>query len=189
MRKLCLDRRNALSPDFREAASMRICDHVFDFLSDLTSVTDAEISAYLPIRSEVDLSGLIPRLEDAGACISLPVVLNRTDITFRRFRSGDVLQDAGFGTIGPAADAETVDPAILLMPLAGFDQYGARIGYGAGHYDRAIARLLQKGQTPITCGIGFAVQGVPQVPAEPYDVPLAAILTEAGVIIPTELNL
>lgn len=189
MRKLCLDRRNALSPEFRKTASMQICDHVFDFLSDLTHFQDVEISAYLSIRSEVDLSGLIPRLEDAGACVSLPVVLNRTDIVFRRFRSGDVLQDAGFGTTGPAADADIVDPAILLMPLAGFDQYGARIGYGAGHYDRAIARLLQMGQTPITYGVGFAVQAVPQVPAEQHDVPLAVIFTEEGVILPMELNL
>ena len=189
LRELCLDRRDALSPLFRETASIFICDFVFDFLSNLTPFQDVEISLYLPIRSEVDLSGLIPRLEECGACISLPVVLNRTDIAFRRFRSGDVLQNAGFGTIGPAPDADIVDPAILLMPLAGFDQYGARIGYGAGHYDRAVARLLQKGQTPITYGVGFAVQAVPQIPAEQHDVPLEVIFTEEGVIVPVELNL
>ena len=29
----------------------------------------------------------------------------------------------------------------MLVPLAAFDARGHRIGYGAGHYDRAIARL------------------------------------------------
>ncbi|WP_306259189.1 5-formyltetrahydrofolate cyclo-ligase [Pararhizobium sp. IMCC21322] len=193
MRAMCLDRRNALSPEFREKASRQICRHVMDFFSNHAllkgvEMKGLEISAYLPIRSEVDLSDLIPQLESAGALISLPVVLSKTEIVFRRFRSGDVLQSAGFGTTGPAADAETVDPTLLLMPLAGFDTKGARIGYGAGHYDRAIERLLQKSLTPITIGIGFAAQNVPQVPAEPHDMPLAAIVTENGIMNAMDVN-
>lgn len=193
MRAMCLDRRNALSPEFREKASRQICHHVMDLLSDRallkgSEIKGLEISAYLPIRSEVDLSDLIPQLEGAGALVSLPVVLSRTEIVFRRFRSGDVLQTAGFGTTGPAADAETVDPALLLMPLAGFDAKGARIGYGAGHYDRAIQRMLEKSLTPITIGIGFATQNVPHVPAEPHDMPLAAIVTENGIMNAMDVN-
>lgn len=186
MRELCLDRRNALSSDIRERASQQICQHVLHLLSDRGLLQSVEISAYLPIRSEVDLSTLIPRLEEAGAALSLPVVLSKTEIVFRRFRSGDVLQDAGFGTTGPATNADIVDPAVLLMPLAGYDKMGARIGYGAGHYDRAIQRLLKKGQTPITIGTGFTAQAVPQVPAEPHDMPLMFMVTEAGVFTPVD---
>lgn len=188
MRATCLDRRNALSPEFRSNASQQICQHVLDLLSERALLNGVEVSAYLPIRSEVDLSPLIPLLEAAGASISLPVVLSRTEIVFRRFRSGDALQSAGFGTTGPAADAEIIDPTVLLMPLAGFDKHGARIGYGAGHYDRAIERLLHKGLAPITIGIGFATQDVPEVPAEPHDMPLAKIVTENGIITPMDVN-
>lgn len=187
MRAKCLDRRDSLSARVRETASLQICSNLLDFLSQHNLLHHVEISAYLPIRSEVDLSSLLPRLETAGAFVSLPVVLNRTNIEFRRYHSGDALQDAGFGTKGPGADAEVVDPEVLLMPLAGFDESGARIGYGAGHYDRAIARLLQKHKTPITVGTGFAVQAVPQVPTEPHDMPLSAIVTEAGLVVPREL--
>ena len=36
----------------------------------------------------------------------------------------------------------------MLVPLSAFDAAGNRIGYGAGHYDRAIARLRGQRKTP-----------------------------------------
>ena len=61
-----------------------------------------------------------------------------------------------------------------------FDRQGHRIGYGAGHYDRAVARLREKGRDPVLIGVAFDCQEVGSVPAEPHDVPLHAILTESG---------
>ena len=86
----------------------------------------------------------------------------------------------GFGTSGPGPDAAVLDPDIMLVPLSAFDSTGHRIGYGAGHYDRAITRLHQKGLNPRLIGIAFDCQEVPSVPAEPHDVRLDAILTESG---------
>ncbi|WP_276508853.1 5-formyltetrahydrofolate cyclo-ligase, partial [Morganella morganii] len=43
----------------------------------------------------------------------------------------------------------------MLVPLAAFDGRGHRIGYGAGYYDRAIAKLEDKGLTPRLIGIAF----------------------------------
>ena len=73
-----------------------------------------------------------------------------------------------------------LDPDILLVPLSAFDRAGHRIGYGAGHYDRAIDRLKAKGGTPKLIGIAFDCQEVASVPAESHDVALDAILTESG---------
>jgi 5-formyltetrahydrofolate cyclo-ligase len=69
------------------------------------------------------------------------------------------------------------------VPLSAFDRTGQRIGYGAGYYDRAIARLREKGLARQLIGIAFDCQEVPSVPAEPHDVPLDAILTESGLVI------
>jgi 5-formyltetrahydrofolate cyclo-ligase len=73
-----------------------------------------------------------------------------------------------------------LDPTLMLVPLAAFDRRGHRIGYGAGHYDRAIARLHAKGLKPALIGIAFDCQEVGTVPNEPHDVRLDAILTESG---------
>ena len=73
-----------------------------------------------------------------------------------------------------------LDPSLMLVPLAAFDGRGHRIGYGAGHYDRAIARLVALGRPPRLIGIAFDCQEVPLVPDEPHDVVIAEILTESG---------
>jgi 5-formyltetrahydrofolate cyclo-ligase len=89
------------------------------------------------------------------------------------------MEDAGFGTMAPGPEAEELRPDVLLMPLAGFDRQGNRIGYGKGHYDTAISSLEKSG--PLLCiGLAFALQEVELVPAEGHDKPLAGILTEDG---------
>ena len=105
---------------------------------------------------------------------------DRTTIVFRELVRGTALVDTGFGTAGPGEDAEILDPGIMLVPLAAFDRRGHRIGYGAGHYDRAIARLHEKGLKPRLVGVAFDCQEVPLVPNQWHDVMLSAILTESG---------
>ncbi|RUW72628.1 5-formyltetrahydrofolate cyclo-ligase, partial [Mesorhizobium sp. M2A.F.Ca.ET.067.02.1.1] len=69
---------------------------------------------------------------------------------------------------------------LMLVPLAAFDGRGHRIGYGAGYYDRAIARLAEKGIMPRLIGIAFDCQEVERVPEENHDVIIPEILTESG---------
>lgn len=51
-------------------------------------------------------------------------------LIFRRLERDTELVSAGFGTSEPGPSAEEVRPSVLLMPLAGFDGKGTRIGYG-----------------------------------------------------------
>ena len=78
------------------------------------------------------------------------------------------------------ASADVVRPAILLVPLAAFDRRGNRIGWGKGHYDRVIERLLADGEPLMTIGLAFSLQEVDEVPAETHDRPLDLIVTELG---------
>ena len=65
----------------------------------------------------------------------------------------------------PPADAEELLPDILLLPLARFDAACNRIGYGKGHYDRAVTRLMQH-KTVRTIGLAFAVQSAEKISVE-----------------------
>ena len=169
--------RDALSVDERAAKSLDIAEHGADAISfELGTI----VSGFMPIRSEADLRPLMERLRTKGARICLPVILDRETIAFREFEAGSELVKTGFGTTGPDANAAVLDPAILLVPLSAFDATGQRIGYGAGHYDRAIARLHAKGLETTLIGIAFDCQEVPSVPAQAHDVALDAILTESG---------
>lgn len=161
----------------RDAASRQLVEHV-DALA-LTS--DQTVAAFLPIRSEIDLRPLVQALAERVKRICLPVVLDRQTIVFKEYLPGSDLFDTGFGTSGPGEKAQVVDPDVLLMPLAAFDGFGNRLGYGAGHYDRAIARLHQKGYQPKLVGVAFDCQRVAAIPADAHDVPLHTVLTETGV--------
>jgi len=169
--------RDALTPAERQQKSLSMTAHG---VSGIPFAPGTVISGFMPIRSEVDTRPLMEALRARGGRLVLPVVLDRETIVFRVFEADTPLVKTGFGTTGPGEDAEVLDPDILLAPLSVFDGRGQRIGYGAGHYDRAIARLHAKGHQPVLIGIAFDCQEVPSVPAEPHDVPLHAILTESG---------
>lgn len=178
LREAALSARDGLDPVERIEMSIAACEHCDAWLE---FPPGAIVSGFFPIRSEIDLRPLMDRLAARGARLCLPVVLDRQTIAFRELVRGAELVATGFGTVGPGGDAAILDPDILLMPLAAFDGRGNRIGYGAGHYDRAIARLLAEGRRPRLIGMAFSVQEVDSVPCESHDVALHAVVTERGV--------
>jgi 5-formyltetrahydrofolate cyclo-ligase len=180
LREQALARRDALGNDIRIDAALRIADEVSALCTLFGIGPGTIVSGFLPIRSEIDARPLMSALRSAGARLCLPAVLSKTEIVFRSFDRTGTLVAAGFGTLAPPADSPVLDPEIMLVPLSAFDARGHRIGYGAGHYDRAIARLHDKGLPPKLIGLAFDCQEIERVPDEPHDRPLEAILTGAG---------
>ncbi|KQV66379.1 5-formyltetrahydrofolate cyclo-ligase [Rhizobium sp. Root1220] len=169
--------RDAISADTRIEMSLAMAEHAGEAIAfDPGTI----ISGFLPIRSEADIRPLMARFQARGARLCVPAIIDRKTIVFRELIRGVPLVSTGFGTSGPGPDAPILNPEILLVPLSAFDARGHRIGYGAGHYDRAIDRLKQKGMIPKLIGIAFDCQEVAHVPDEPHDVSLDAILTESG---------
>ncbi|WP_298966424.1 5-formyltetrahydrofolate cyclo-ligase [uncultured Methylobacterium sp.] len=177
LRRLALARRDALTPETRAAASARVADLVLA-LPDLAR--HGLVSAYWPIRSELDLRPLLVRLRERGQAVALPQV-TPDGLVFRLVGEGEALARGGFGLSEPGPDAPAVRPRALLVPLAAFDRRGHRIGYGKGYYDRALADLERDGPLD-AIGVAFAAQEVALVPDHPYDRRLGRIVTEDGVI-------
>jgi 5-formyltetrahydrofolate cyclo-ligase len=176
LRLEALARRDALSDEYRIEASLDMAQAV-----GLLAVEPGQtVSGFWPMRSEADIRPLMFALRESGARLALPAILDKTTIVFRELVRGAALIDMGFGTAGPGPEADVLDPSLMLVPLAAFDGRGHRIGYGAGYYDRAIARLIERGLRPKLVGIAFDCQLVDAVPDEAHDVSLDAILTESG---------
>jgi 5-formyltetrahydrofolate cyclo-ligase len=171
-----LARRDALDPAFRIEASLGMADAA----GALGCGPGDIVSGFWPMRSEADVRPLMFELREKGARLALPAILDKTTIVFRELIRGAEMIDMGFGTVGPGPEAVVLDPSLMLVPLAAFDGRGHRIGYGAGYYDRAIARLIERGLRPKLIGVAFDCQHVDRVPDEAHDVALDAILTEGG---------
>jgi 5-formyltetrahydrofolate cyclo-ligase len=151
------------------------------FERSVTLSPDAVVAGYWPAGSELDVRPLLARLHARSHRLVLPMVIERAaPLVFRVWRPGDpVVERNRVG--GPADGAPPLDPDVLLVPLLGFDRSGARLGQGAGHYDRTLP-VLRAAKPIRAIGVGYAVQELPSVPTGPYDQKLDAVLTEAGLI-------
>ena len=78
-----------------------------------------------------------------------------------------------FGLMQPRAGADPIVPDLLFVPLLGFTAEGGRLGQGGGHYDRWLAD--HPGVPAI--GLAWDVQRVDDLPHEPHDQPLLAVVT------------
>ena len=183
LRNQTLAKRNALSTEERIEKSLAAAERAKTCSALIEAASNgAVISGFHPIRSEIDPRPLMAELATMGARLALPVVIDKTTIIFRELVRGAPMIDTGFGTMGPDETAAVLDPEVLIMPLSVFDAQGGRIGYGAGHYDRAIEKLINKGISPVLIGMAFQLQQIDEVPVEPHDQPLAAIITESEVM-------
>ena len=178
LREEALARRDALDPQWRIEASLTIAKAA----AALDIGAGDIVSGFWPMRSEVDVRPAMAALREKGARLCLPAILDKTTIVFRELVRGADMVPMGFDTFGPGPDAEVLEPDIMLVPLAAFDRRGHRIGYGAGYYDRAIARLQAKGKAGRLIGIAFECQRIEHVPDQPHDVRLSEFLTENGLV-------
>lgn len=178
-RRELLDARRMVGVAAREAAGAALADHVEAALA--SRVGDAAgrvLSAYWPIKGELDLRPLMARLHDRGVRIALPVVVEKArPLVFRPWSPGAAMVRGDWNIPIPPPEAGEVLPDIALAPLVGWDGAGYRLGYGGGYFDRTLAALAPR---PFTIGVGFHATRLATIYPQPHDIPLDVIVTEAG---------
>lgn len=168
--------RSALSVDDRAEAASAVAAL---FFSRFTLQPDAVVAAYWTVRDELDCQPILAQLMARNQPVVLPAVPGpEQPLQFRVWEQGAALDQAGFGTLAPSALAPKRDPDLVIVPLLGFDKRGTRLGYGGGYYDRTLAQMKT---SPQVIGLAFAAQELDHIPRDTHDVPLDAVITEAGV--------
>jgi 5-formyltetrahydrofolate cyclo-ligase len=139
--------------------------------------SEAVIGLYHANSVEAPAGGYARFFHEAGHRIALPAfTAPDAPMIFREHSDphseGD-LEKGAFGMLQPASDAAEVAPDVLFIPLVGFTTALERLGQGGGHYDRWLA--ANPGRMVI--GLAWDVQLVRELPLEPHDMPLDAIVT------------
>jgi 5-formyltetrahydrofolate cyclo-ligase len=174
LRATALARRGALSVEARANAAQALAARGLP----VDVVNNTIVSGYWPIRNEIDPMPLMRHLAARGARLALPIITGGDQpLIFRTWTADAQLLRGQLGIMEPSPQSATVEPDIVLVPLAAFDRAGHRIGYGAGHYDRTLLQL--RASKPIVAiGLAFAVQEIETIPTLPHDVRLDYVLTE-----------
>ena len=142
------------------------------------------VSAYWPVRDELDTRFLLQALHEDGVQCALPVVDSKDKmLIFREWRPGDVLKETSFGLAEPAEDKPCLVPNVLLVPLLAVDREGNRLGYGGGYYDFTLLKFrLQRERPVIAVGLAYEAQITSNVPHDLSDAKLDWLITETHVI-------
>ena len=182
MRYQLLRRRDAIQPAERSEKSRIIAKKLFA----LPEVMQRSIQfVYCSYRSEVETGLIIRDAIVQGKTVCVPLTLPATR-QLQAIAIHDPQTDLAPGYKGipepiTRAAKELIAPCALeiaLVPGIGFDLRGHRLGYGAGYYDRFLALEAPEA---LRIGLAYACQVVPELPAEPHDVPMDMLITEENI--------
>ena len=166
-------RKEAKSPDRDAVAVAHLLEMVLPFQG-------LALAGYMPIRTEVDPVPVMAAMAAWGP-VCVPVIKARGQpLEFHRWEPGCEMIEGAFGAYVPAK-AEVIVPQVLIVPLVAFDRKGGRLGYGGGFYDRTLEGLRAGGEVT-AIGYAFAAQEAEDLPFEPTDQSLDAIVTDADVL-------
>ncbi|HEU4559408.1 MAG TPA: 5-formyltetrahydrofolate cyclo-ligase [Longimicrobium sp.] len=172
-------RLRALDPATRAEAEAEIARRVWT-VPEVAAARTLLLFADLP--EEVHTDTIAAEALRRGVTLVYPLTrLDDRSMTLHRVTSLAELRTGNYGIREPAADLPMIDPAEVdaaLVPGLAWDRAGNRLGRGAGYYDRMFARPDWRG---FRCGIFFAHQEADTIPAEDWDLPLDAVVTEREV--------
>ena len=147
------------------------------------------IALYLCANGELDPTPIAKLSRRTCKQLYLPVLhpFRHGRLFFCGWQEHALLLPNRFGILEPCCHVNSRKPLrsldLILVPLVAFDASAQRIGMGGGFYDRTLAKVRgdSSWKRPLLIGIAHEMQRVASIKAQKWDVPLDAVVTEAGV--------
>jgi 5-formyltetrahydrofolate cyclo-ligase len=101
-----------------------------------------KIFTYYPFKNEIDVFTSIKNL-DEDIEVYLPRCKPEREMTFHKVGKIETLEKDKYGILAPSEKEPTgqlCSNSLLLIPCVAASKEGYRVGYGAGYYDRYLAR-------------------------------------------------
>jgi 5-formyltetrahydrofolate cyclo-ligase len=175
LREFHLRRRRERTQAQRDEAAAAIAATLAEHLAGTGTV-----AAYVPLPLEPGAGRLPGALTDLDVRVLLPVVPDegrQLDWAV----AGGPLTRGRYGLfqpdepgLGPEALAEA---DVIVVPALALDRHGVRLGRGGGYYDRALPHARPDA---VLVGVVFDDELVEQLPAEPHDRRIGAVVTPSG---------
>lgn len=141
--------------------------------------------SYCAKDDEVQTRDIIEKALEEGKRVAVIVTdVPSKMLSFSEIGSLGELAPGPFGILEPRPGRLRPVPIlqadVMLVPLVAWDEDGHRLGYGAGYFDRALAKAGKVTKV----GLALESQRLSQIPESWHDVPLDVIVTEKRVVRP-----
>ena len=178
LRHTLRQRRRALTSHRQRCAELRLTSRLAKHPEFVSADT---LALYLAADGEIGTRAIIELAWRLGKRVYLPILRAGNRLRFAEYLPGAQLRRNRLGIPEPLIKryrgAKYLD--LVLMPLVGFDAAGRRLGMGGGFYDRSFAFVRERQRRrPVLVGLAHQCQQVGHLPAEVWDVPMAAIATD-----------
>lgn len=134
----------------------------------------------MALPTEVDLTALWHAHPDKKWYF--PRITPEGPMAFGHVTPNAALIQSKWGILEPTEEAPTLPEGVsgylILIPALAVDTQGVRLGYGKGYYDQFIATHAIHAIR--VCPVPQALV-VPQLPRDPWDVPVQFIVSETGI--------
>lgn len=172
--------RRALGRHQQRTASRRLCARLA-LCAELKRAH--HIGLYWPMDGEIDPRPLLKRFPHKRFYLPALPRSGRTAMTFLHWPGASLRYRNRYGipepVLGRSASISPERLDLVLLPLVAFDPSGARLGMGAGYYDRTFAfKHHRPGTGPDLVGVAHQLQCVDHLPMESWDIPLKLVATD-----------
>ena len=160
--------------------SEMISSHFINWFANQKNIKN--VAFYYPINTEVDPFPIARLLKERNLNYCLPVVQKlNSPLIFREWKEDTKLVVSNFGAKIPS-EGDLIVPDLMLIPLLAYDDFGYRLGYGGGFYDRTILNFKQNVEKKVfTVGLAFSCQKYSgKLPIDKNDKKIDSVLTEKG---------
>ena len=141
------------------------------------------VSGYSALSGEVNINNALDALIRMGVQVALPRTEGR-QMMFHQIQSLKGLEPSSLRFLEPPKQNPFVEKIdLMIIPGLAFSRRFERLGFGKGHFDYFIEAYRKRHQSePVKVGVAFNFQLFDQIPTDPWDSPLDAIVTESEVL-------
>lgn len=166
-----------LPADVKADYDKKICDALMQLVSFRHSET---ILMYAPLEGEIDVMPIAIKALEMGKRVAFPrCVEEPRNLDFKYVSSLEELKSGSYSIAEPTEDMESVkdySKSICIIPGVVFDDWGYRVGYGKGYYDRFLSAY-----DGTKFGLVYSECILKQVPRGRFDRHVDILISEKGV--------
>lgn len=178
LRLTCRQVRQNLSSAYKKKASEQVCANI----RKLDQYRYArQIALYQAVNGEIDLGNLWRSAPMQGKYCYFPALNEDHTLSFLPATPTSSFHKNRYGIDEPVVPQEqALAPEqldLIFVPLVAVDQYGTRLGMGAGYYDRTFAHC----RLPLLVGVAYEFQRLSFIQAQAWDISLNVVITERDI--------